>query len=49
MSADAFSTAAYALGPARGIDFLARQNVEGLLISEALQTWETHDFGRYRA
>ncbi len=49
MSADAFSTAAYALGPERGIDFLERQGVEGLMVSDELQTWETSGFGRFRA
>ncbi len=49
MSADALSTAAYALGPARGIDFLQCQGAVGILVSETLQTWETPGLGRYRA
>ena len=48
MSADALSTAAFALGPKRGLDLLKRQGVEGLLVSESIETWETPGFRRYR-
>lgn len=48
MSADAFSTAAYALGPDRGLDFLVSQGVEGMMVSEAIEIWETPGYGRYR-
>jgi FAD:protein FMN transferase len=47
MSADALSTAAFALGPERGIQLLERQGVEGLLVSDRLQTWRTSGLGTY--
>jgi FAD:protein FMN transferase len=48
MSADALSTAAYALGPQAGIELLKSQGVEGILVSDGLQTWETDGVRRYR-
>jgi FAD:protein FMN transferase len=48
MSADALSTAAYALGPKRGIELLENQGAEGILVSDEIQTWETEGMRRYR-
>jgi len=41
MVADALATAAFALGPADGLDFLARQGVSGLLFTPSLQRFTT--------
>jgi FAD:protein FMN transferase len=46
MSADALATAAFVLGPARGVDFLEAQGVEGLIVTPALERSTT---ARFRA
>lgn len=48
MVADALSTAAFVLGPTRGLRFLARQGVEGLIITSALERHATPALARYR-
>jgi thiamine biosynthesis lipoprotein len=47
MVADALSTAAFVLGPARGLRFLARQGVDGLIISSALTRHATSGLARF--
>jgi FAD:protein FMN transferase len=47
MAADALSTAAFVLGPARGRDFLDQQGVDGMLISPTLECSMTPGFARY--
>jgi thiamine biosynthesis lipoprotein len=47
MAADALSTAAFVLGPARGRDFLEQQGVDGMLISPTLERFTTPGFARY--
>lgn len=47
MLADALSTAATILGPARGLDFLAEHGVEGLIISSSLERRMTEGFEGY--
>lgn len=49
MVADALGTAAFVLGPHRGVRFLERQGVEGLVVSAALRSHETKGFSRYRS
>jgi thiamine biosynthesis lipoprotein len=49
MAADAFATAAFALGPKAGLRFLERNGAEGLIVTTNLQTVETPGFGRFRA
>ena len=49
MAADALGTAAFILGPRRGLRFLARQGVAGLLVTPDLVTHATAAFARYRA
>ena len=49
MAADALGTAAFILGPRRGLRFLARQGVAGLIVTPDLVTHATPDFARYRA
>jgi thiamine biosynthesis lipoprotein len=48
MVADALSTAAFVLGPTRGLRLLARQKVEGLMISPTLERHATPGLARYR-
>jgi thiamine biosynthesis lipoprotein len=48
MMADALSTAAYALGPVKGIDLLEEHRIEGFMVSESLKVWETPGMQRYR-
>jgi thiamine biosynthesis lipoprotein ApbE len=47
MAADAFATAAFVLGPVKGIAFLERQGVEGLIVTPDRQRFETREFARY--
>ena len=47
MAADALGTAAFVLGPRRGIRLLTRQGVAGLIVTPALERHMTNDFGRY--
>jgi len=47
VAADALATAAFVLGPRRGLRLLARQGVEGLIITPTLEQHQTRDFGRY--
>jgi FAD:protein FMN transferase len=47
MVADALATAAFVLGPERGIRFLERQGVAGLIISPSLERHATADLARY--
>jgi thiamine biosynthesis lipoprotein len=49
MAADALATAAFVLGPRRGLRLLARQGVDGLLVTPALDTFATPGFDRYIA
>jgi thiamine biosynthesis lipoprotein len=49
MLADALATAAFVLGPQRGVALLARHRIEGMVISPDLEQSETEGFGRYRA
>ncbi len=48
MLADALATAAFILGPTRGLRLLERQRVEGLIVSSTLQARATRGFARYR-
>jgi thiamine biosynthesis lipoprotein len=48
MAADAMGTAAFVLGPSRGLQFLESQGVEGLMLSSTLDSSETKGFSRYR-
>lgn len=41
MVADALATAAFALGPRRGLEFLSQHDVQGLLIAPSLEHWKT--------
>ena len=41
MLADALATAAFVLGPADGLDLLARTGVEGLIVTRELECYET--------
>jgi len=45
MVADAFATAAFVLGPADGVAFLARHEVSGVIYSAAMARCATPDFG----
>ena len=47
MAADALATAAFVLGPRRGLRLLARQGIEGLIVTPTLEHHTTQDFGRY--
>ncbi len=47
MVADALATAAFVLGPERGIRFLERQGVAGLIISSSLERHATAGLARY--
>ncbi len=47
MVADALSTAAFVLGPDRGIEFLEQNGVEGLIIAGDLVQYRTQGFSRY--
>jgi thiamine biosynthesis lipoprotein len=49
MVADALATAAFVLGPRRGIALLERNEVDGLIISPTLERFETAGFAGYRA
>jgi len=42
-------TAAFILGPRRGLRFLARQGMAGLIVVPNLVAHATPDFARYRA
>ena len=44
--ADALSTAAFVLGPAKGIQLLERQGVEGLILSPTLERFTTRGLAR---
>lgn len=44
MVADALGTAAFVLGPEKGIAFLERQGVDGLMVTPALERFETRSF-----
>lgn len=48
MVADALSTAAFVLGPKRGLRFLARQGVDGLIVTTALERHATAGLARYQ-
>ncbi len=48
MLADALSTAAFVLGPKRGIALLEREQAAGMIATSSLQRYETRSFGRYR-
>jgi thiamine biosynthesis lipoprotein len=48
MLADALATAAFVLGPAAGIAFLEQQEVDGLILTGALERRETPGFASYR-
>ncbi|HEY6219805.1 MAG TPA: FAD:protein FMN transferase [Gemmatimonadaceae bacterium] len=48
MVADALATAAFVLGPDRGIDYLEGQDVEGMIVGSSLRRAETVGFRRYR-
>jgi thiamine biosynthesis lipoprotein len=48
MLADSLTTAVFALGPEAGIALLERQRVEGMVLTPALECYETSGFGRYR-
>jgi thiamine biosynthesis lipoprotein len=45
MLADALATAAFVLGPERGIDLLERLGVQGLLVTPGLECHQTRSFG----
>ncbi len=47
MVADALSTAAFVLGPRRGIRFLAEQGVDGLIVTPTFEQFMTDGFSRY--
>lgn len=47
MLADALGTAAFVLGPRRGIAWLARQGVDGLIITPSLEWYQTPGFARF--
>lgn len=49
LAADALGTAAFILGPRRGVRFLARQGVAGLIVTPDLTEYATPDFARFRA
>jgi thiamine biosynthesis lipoprotein len=49
MLADAMSTAAFALGPERAVEFLESQGVEGLIVSADVRTFETKGLWKYRS
>lgn len=46
MLADALATAAFVMGPAKGIALLNRMGVQGLLVTPSLEQFRTRDFGR---
>jgi thiamine biosynthesis lipoprotein len=46
MLADALATAAFALGPTSGIEFLERMGVEGLIVTPQLERYETRGLKR---
>lgn len=47
MAADAFATAAFVLGPERGLAFLERQGVDGLIVTPELARTESAGMHRY--
>lgn len=47
MLADALGTAAFVLGPVKGIDLLDRQGVQGLIYSPSLERYATRRFSRF--
>jgi thiamine biosynthesis lipoprotein len=49
MLADALSTAAFVLGPAAGVAFLERQDVQGLIVSQSGAWHSTRGFARFLA
>ena len=48
MVADALATAAFVLGPTRGLRFLEAQGVDGLIYSSALERYATSGLAAYR-
>ncbi|MDO8689556.1 MAG: FAD:protein FMN transferase [Dehalococcoidia bacterium] len=48
MLADALSTAAFVLGPTRGVNLLECYGVEGLIVSPTMKQYATQGFSRYR-
>ncbi|HWE53504.1 MAG TPA: FAD:protein FMN transferase [Bryobacteraceae bacterium] len=46
MLADALATAAFVMGPAEGIPFLTRMGVEGLIVTQDLERYETRGLRR---
>ena len=48
MLADALATAAFVLGPIDGIRMLERLGVEGLVVTPALDRFETAGWSRHR-
>ncbi|MFN8514487.1 MAG: FAD:protein FMN transferase [Thermomicrobiales bacterium] len=47
LAADALGTAAFVLGPRRGLRLLERQGAEGLIVTTTLEQHQTAEFGRY--
>ena len=47
MVADALATAAFVLGPGRGIDYLERHDVEGMIVGSSLRRAETSGFRKH--
>jgi len=47
MAADALATAAFVLGPQKGLRFLKREGVDGLIIGASLERYETPGLSRY--
>jgi thiamine biosynthesis lipoprotein ApbE len=46
MLADALGTAAFVLGPSEGLRLLERHGVEGLIVTTALERFETRGLPR---
>ncbi|MBV8085363.1 MAG: FAD:protein FMN transferase [Chloroflexi bacterium] len=49
MLADALSTAAFVLGPEKGLDLLDREGVDGLFVTPDLRVLQSRRFGRWLA
>lgn len=47
MAADGLATAAFVLGPQRGIEFLAEQGAEGLIFTPAMDRFQTRGLSRF--
>jgi len=47
LAADTLGTAAFVLGPRRGLRLLERQGAEGLIVTATLEQHQTVEFGRY--